>query len=300
MAIIGVSCASSVSDTDALAVSDAHPRNPFTSIVTGRIHVWILPNASRNVWIVLGGEQQNAPPLSTWTALCRALGITADVGPAGEPQPPLRTPTRIAWTSATLTQIAGGNAEHGAFVALNCTACHGEQGVSQTGLYPTLAGMDTAVIYKQLDDFRTGKRSWGAMNAIAQALSTQDALDVGAYFVSRTNGLPPFLRERFQAGHTLREDNPAIRLAFAGDPARRIPPCAACHGPGDHKLGAPQLKTQQPAYIERQLAAFAQGFRQNDINEQMRTIAAQLTPDEMHLIAEFYGAGAAAAQVAAR
>ena len=60
------------------------------------------------------------------------------------------------------------------------------------------------------------------------------------------------------------------------------------------------MRTQQPAYIERQLAAFAQGFRQNDINEQMRTIAAQLTPDEMHLIAEFYGAGAAAAQVAAR
>ena len=108
-------------------------------------------------------------------AICRALGITADIGPAGEPQPPLRTPSRIAWTSATLTQIAAGNAEHGAFVALNCTACHGEHGVSQNGLYPTLAGMDAAAIYKQLVDFRAGKRSWGAMNAIAQALSVQDA-----------------------------------------------------------------------------------------------------------------------------
>jgi cytochrome c553 len=70
------------------------------------------------------------------------------------------------------------NAEHGAFVALNCTACHGEQGVSQAGLYPTLAGMDGAAIYKQLDDFRVGKRSWGAMNAIAQALSARDFADV--------------------------------------------------------------------------------------------------------------------------
>ena len=60
------------------------------------------------------------------------------------------------------------------------------------------------------------------------------------------------------------------------------------------------MKTQQPAYIERQLAAFVQGFRQNDINEQMRTIAAQLTPEEMHLVAEFYGAGAAIAPMAAR
>jgi cytochrome c553 len=251
-------------------------------------------------FIVLGREQQNGPTLGTWAAICRALGVTADIGPAGEPQPPLRTPSRVAWTSATLSQIAGGNAEHGVFVALNCTACHGEQGVSRNGLYPTLAGMDAAAIYKQLADFRAGKRSWGAMNAIAQALSAQDANDAGAYFASRSNGLPPFVGERFQAGHTLREDNPAIRLVFAGDPARGIPPCAACHGPADHKLGAPQLKTQQPAYIERQLAAFAQGFRQNDINEQMRTIAAQLTPQEMHVIAGFYGIGAAGAQITRR
>ena len=251
-------------------------------------------------FVVLGREQQNGPALGPFKAICRALGLTADIGPAGEPQPPLRSPSRVAWTSATLAQIAGGNAEHGAFIADNCTACHGEQGVSQNGLYPTLAGMDGIAIYKQLDDFGAGKRSWGAMNAIAQALSAQDAADVGAYFAALTNGLPPFVGERFQSGHTLREDNPAIRLVFAGDPARGIPPCAACHGPGDHKLGAPQLKTQQPAYIERQLAAFAQGFRQNDINEQMRTIAAQLTSDEMHLVAAFYGTGASSAQVAER
>src|ERR1700738_5485793 len=165
------------------------------------------------------------------TAICRALGSPPDIGPGGEPQPPLRTPTRIAWTSDTLTQVAGGNAEHGAFVALNCTACHGEQGISQSSLYPTLAGMDGASIYKQLDDFRAGKRSWGAMNAIAQALSAQDAADVGAYFASRSNGLPPFVGERFEAGRSLREDNPAIRPAFAGDPARGPQPCVACHGP---------------------------------------------------------------------
>ena len=50
------------------------------------------------------------------------------------------------------------------------------------------------------------------------------------------------------------------------------------------------MQGQHAAYIERQLAAFAQGMRQNDINEQMRTIAKQLTPDEMHAIAAFYAA----------
>src|SRR6202011_584644 len=125
-------------------------------------------------FVVLGREQQNGPTLRTWTAICRALGITANIGPASEPQPPLRTPSRIAWTSATLAQVAGGSAEHSAFVPRRGPACHGGQGVSQAGLYPTLAGMDGSAIYKQLDDFRAGKRSWGAMNAIAQALSAQE------------------------------------------------------------------------------------------------------------------------------
>jgi cytochrome c553 len=53
------------------------------------------------------------------------------------------------------------------------------------------------------------------------------------------------------------------------------------------------LKGQHAAYIERQLAAFAQGMRQNDINQQMRTIAAELTPEEMHVVAVYYGAGEA-------
>jgi cytochrome c553 len=64
-------------------------------------------------------------------------------------------------------------------------------------------------------------------------------------------------------------------------------------------LGAPVLKGQRASYIERQLAAFAQGIRRNDINEQMRTIAGQLTPDEMHALADYYGT-AATAQAAMR
>jgi cytochrome c553 len=57
-----------------------------------------------------------------------------------------------------------------------------------------------------------------------------------------------------------------------------------------YKLGAPALQQQRAPYIERQLLAFAQGMRQNDISEQMRTIATQLTPEEMHAVAVYYGA----------
>jgi cytochrome c553 len=234
---------------------------------------------------VLGPEQQNGRPLDLWAGICRALGITSSTGPAGEPQPPLRTPTRIAWTRDTLNQIAGGDVERGEFVAINCTACHGENGVSSSGLYPTLAGMKAETIYKQLDDFRAEKRSWGAMNAIAHALSPQASADVAAYFASRTNG------DRSKAGRSLGKHALAERLVVLGDPARGIAACSACHGPSGEKVGAPSLQGQQRDYIERQLAAFAQRMRQNDIDLQMRTIASQLKSEEMRDIAEFYGGG---------
>jgi cytochrome c553 len=229
---------------------------------------------------VLSRYQQNGPTLDLWNAICRGLGITADNGPATETKPPLRTPTQVAWTSSTLDQIAAGDPKHGAFVAMNCVACHG----------PTLAGMDAAVIYKQLDDYRSGKRLSGVMQAIAQAVPDHDAADAAAYFGAQPGGLPRIGNNRVpESGRSLREADPAKRLVFAGDPQRGIAPCSACHGPGGYKLGAPALQGQHSAYIERELAAFAQGLRLNDIFEQMRVIARQLTPDEMHALATFYG-----------
>jgi cytochrome c553 len=246
-------------------------------------------------FVVLGRYQQDGQILDTWSAICRAIGITADSGPAGAVQPPLRTPTRIAWTSDTLRQIASGNVGDGAFVALNCGACHGERGISSSTFIPTLAGMDSAVIYKQLDDYRSGKRLWGVMSAIATALTPQASADVAAWFANRVEGLPPVAGEGIpESGRSLRQSDPTIRLVFAGDPGRGIPPCAACHGPGAHKLGAPALRGQHVEYIERQLTAFAQGMRQNDINEQMRTIAAQLTQKETHALAVYYGVASVA------
>lgn len=151
--------------------------------------------------------------------------------------------------------------------------------------------MDPAVIFKQLDDYRSGKRPWGVMGAIAKALSIQDSADAAAYFATRPNGLAAIAHaESLQRESGSKGSDSARRLAFIGDEQRGIPPCTACHGPNGYKIGAPPLAGQPAAYIERQLAAFARGLRQNDINEQMRTIAMQLTPGEMHALAAFYGA----------
>jgi cytochrome c553 len=265
-------------------------RDPWPRIAWGSMAVVFIISFLIG-FLVLGRFQQNGPRLGNWVAFCRAIGLTADRGPANEPQPPRQTPTRIAWTPETLARIASGKEKHGAFVALSCAGCHGENGVSRSALYPSLAGMNSAVIYKQLDDFRAGKRVGGVMNAMASVLSEQDSADVAAYFARRPEGLPPVAGEGVpESGRSLRQRDPSIRLVFAGDPERGIPPCAACHGPGAQKLGAPPLRGQHIEYIERQLGEFAQGMRQNDINEQMRVIAHELTPGEMHGLAVYYGA----------
>jgi len=112
---------------------------------------------------------------------------------------------------------------------------------------------------------------------------------VAAHYASRIEGLGAVGGGGFlESGHCLRQNNHALRLIFDGDPRRGIPACASCHGPAAQKLGASSLYGQHAAYIERQLAAFAQGARQNDINQQMRNIAVQLTPDEVHTIAAYY------------
>jgi cytochrome c553 len=52
--------------------------------------------------------------------------------------------------------------------------------------------------------------------------------------------------------------------------------------------GAPRLKGQQRAYLEQQMQAFAAGDRRNDISEQMRSIARQLTAEEIAMLAAYY------------
>jgi cytochrome c553 len=148
--------------------------------------------------------------------------------------------------------------------------------------------MDKFVIYKQLADYRSGKRVGGVMGAIAEVLTPRDAADVAAYFSSLA-GLPPHGGVRAPGdGRSLRQRKPAKRLVFAGDPKRGMAPCASCHGPGGYLIGVPVLATQHKQYLQWQLTAFAQGTRRNDINAPMRFIASQLTAEEIEALAQYY------------
>jgi len=241
-------------------------------------------------FVVLSRVLPNGERLDVWGAICRGLGIGFDRSASGGAQPPLQVPTELAWTQATIDQIRAGHAQNGQQIAAACDACHGASAPNPGHLIPTLDGMNAAAVFKQLADYRSGKRLWSVMNGMATALSIQDTADVAAYFANRAGRLQPGAEERAPpGGHRFGQTDMGARLAFAGDQQRGIAPCSACHGPGGFKTGAPPLDGQYPEYIERQLGSFAQGIRHNDIYEQMRAIARQLTPDEMQAVAAFYG-----------
>ena len=71
---------------------------------------------------------------------------------------------------------------------------------------------------------------------------------------------------------------------------RNVPACSSCHGTTDAKLGTPWLEGQSAVYIKAQLQAFAAGTRRNDISQQMRNIARQMTAEEIDQVARYYEA----------
>jgi cytochrome c553 len=229
--------------------------------------------------------QRDTEGLDLWSAICRAIGLPN--GNARVSQPVAGQPaSTVAWTTATRRRLAQGDSAAGATIATVCNNCHGTNGISADAAIPNLAGQSAAAIYKQLEDFRSGKRNAAVMGVFVSPLSEQSLLDLAAYYAS----LPS------PTGDTSRTQSPANtvarRLIEVGDPLRGIAPCAACHGPLGVTPGAPGLRGQQRPYLELQMQSFKDGNRRNDISEQMRSVARQLTSAEIAMLAAYYSNGA--------
>ncbi len=205
---------------------------------------------------------------------------------------PDHIPSFVAWTPETIAAASRGDAFRGLLLAKRCDHCHGAEGFSAEAYIPNLVGMDKLAIWKQLEDFRSHKRLSRAMNSIADSLSPRDVSDVVAYYAKLPAFADPqdnriFPQSRPDPGHAAI----ASRLISFGDGERGIPPCQACHGPVAYRPGVPALTTQNAVYVLNQIEAFASQTRANDINMPMRTIAALLTDDERHALADYYGSG---------
>ena len=220
-----------------------------------------------------------------WDSICRAAGAPArwSQAPAATSATPPATDVVL---ERSMTRSAGKEAVgRGATLALNCTMCHGAQGMTASDA-PNLAGQYPEVVIKQLRDYRSGKRASSVMQALSKDLGDRDIGDLAAYYAS--------LPKARTAPTTYDESLPA--LVRVGAPLRNVAPCISCHGGVDQKIGAPWIEGMPKGYLVAQLKAFRSGERRNDAEAQMRNVARAMTDPEIDDVAAFYARKAAAAE----
>ena len=77
---------------------------------------------------------------------------------------------------------AGGDAANGKALSVDCSDCHGEDGLGDEEV-PAIAGLDAAAHAKQLADFQSGAVE-SEMADYVEGLSEQDMLDLAAYYAT--------------------------------------------------------------------------------------------------------------------
>jgi cytochrome c553 len=65
-----------------------------------------------------------------------------------------------------------------------CMACHGANGVSNSPIWPNLAGQKKEYLVKQLKAFKSGDRTDPLMNPLAANLSDEEIEALAQYFSS--------------------------------------------------------------------------------------------------------------------
>jgi cytochrome c553 len=261
--------------------------SPYTWSNTGfrRSVIWLVVLfvvAALVGFVVLPQAQDDFSARGLWASICKAAGVP---GEWGDPKEAARRGGQSTEVVLDRPMARAGAAEavgRGATVALNCTMCHGAQGMSLADA-PNLSGQYPEVVVKQLHDYRDGRRTSAIMQAIARGLSDAQIDDLAAYYAS--------LPKARIAPTTYDEALP--RLVRTGDPLRNIAPCISCHGSVDQKLGAPWLEGMPRRYLIAQLNDFASGNRRNDSFAQMRNMVREMKPEEITEVAGFYARKAA-------
>ncbi|MEX3854450.1 cytochrome c [Paraburkholderia sp. BR10923] len=257
-------------------------RNPwFVWSVGGTVAIAMVAILIGFVW--LPSASSAFGDLSLWARICGAAGVPSSWY-SGNEKSQVPSDVVVLPPSGANHPLADSIGRGATLANQHCSMCHGVLATVQVTA-PPLAGQYADAIYKELRDFQSGQRPSAVMQEIIAGRSDQDLHDLAAYYASLP--LAP-AAEKTRAGEG--PDPIAVRLVMQGDPQRNIAPCAACHGQLDRKGAAPWLGGLAAAYLTAQLQAFASGARHNDINEQMRHVARQMTPEEMDAVSRYYAA----------
>ena len=163
---------------------------------------------------------------------------------------------------------------------LACSICHGEhgEGLRKNEYYPRLAGKPAGYIYNQLANFRDKRREFAIMNYMVAYLSDNYLLEIADYYSKLVTPYP---------GQSTRAAPDVLarggKLANEGDPARKIPACAECHGKAltGVEPAIPGLVGLYGDYIAAQMGAWKNDKRHAMAPDCMREVAQLLTPQDI-------------------
>jgi cytochrome c553 len=169
----------------------------------------------------------------------------------------------------------------------SCGRCHGVDGLGRGGgAFPRLAGQSPTYLQESLEAYARGERHSGTMQVVAASLRQESMLDLARYYGSL---------EVVAAAPPTADTAPAIArgeaIALRGIPARRVPACIACHGPGTAPRDPhyPELAGQYAEYLELQLEIFKREQRGGTAYAHlMRQAAAGLGPDDVRDVSRYY------------
>ena len=160
-----------------------------------------------------------------------------------------------------------------------CAACHGADGNSMIPANPKLAQQHPEYLFKQLKEFKSGKRANAIMSGMVAALSEDDMRNI-SYWLASKKAKPGFAKDKETV--ILGE-----RIYRGGIPDRQIAACAGCHSPDGAGIPAqyPRIAGQHTDYAVAQLVAFRDGVRKN--SAQMTGVAAKMNEREIKAVSDY-------------
>jgi len=175
-----------------------------------------------------------------------------------------------------------GDAETGKELVSACSACHGVDGNSLAGIWPSLAGQNYKYLLKQLRLIKSGDREIIEMIGQLDNLSDQDLKDISAFYSVQNNLIGQVEKDKLELGR---------KLYYSGNLEKGVPACTACHSPrglGNAPAAYPLLSGQQPDYVAKALKDYRSGERLNeDPSKIMIDIAYKLDDNEIEALSSF-------------
>jgi cytochrome c553 len=197
----------------------------------------------------------------------------------------------VAFTTWACTTLAAADADAPMPSAMDqrvraCTSCHGVQGQGRDNDYfPRIAGKPADYLFNQLIAFRDGGRTYPPMGYLIAFLPDDYLHKISEYFA---NLQPPY--PNADTGNI----SPAVlqygeRLVTHGDPARKLPACAACHGARltGAQPGIPGLLGLHASYIAGQMGTWRSGTRHAVAPDCMHAIAVKLTDKDITAVSSW-------------